>query len=212
MGSNHSQSDKDPVPNFSQDNGKTVVKEKLKKLYGKQLVDDNLEKFADILSDKEKLKKVYLHTDFAEAKNLQQSIKNMSFVEPTQDSTKGPMFSSGASEAVASPTTLQMLARKSTDETELGVNSGKNHFANNEEGADDDIEPQALNTVDPFLDMKNKIRVKLIVAETSRNQLERTLKRVISPFVNMDNHGGTSYTFQILIIQHHLVSSILLLQ
>jgi hypothetical protein len=196
MGSRHSNEDKDPLPNAIKDSGKDVVREKLKKLYGKQLVNDNLEKFADILSDKEKLKKVYLHTDFAEAKKLQKTIKNMNYEEIDNDNKKSaPMFSSAASSSVASPTTLQMLeARRSREGSiDLSGDDNSDRQDNTEESEDIDNEAHALNTVDPFLDMKNKIRVKLIVAETSRNKLERRLKRVISPFVNMDFYGGNIF-------------------
>ena len=50
--------------------GKELVAEKLTKMYGKQLSNEDLDKFATILSDVEKLKKVYLHTDFQQAQQL----------------------------------------------------------------------------------------------------------------------------------------------
>jgi hypothetical protein len=51
-------------------NGKRLVKDKLLKLYGKQLSNEDLEKFASVLSDVELLKRVYLHTDFEQARQL----------------------------------------------------------------------------------------------------------------------------------------------
>jgi hypothetical protein len=50
--------------------GKALVQDKLTRLYGKQLSQEDLEKFSDILSDVEKIKKVYLHTDFSQAQQL----------------------------------------------------------------------------------------------------------------------------------------------
>jgi hypothetical protein len=138
----HSASDKASDLDSAVSSGLDVVKEKLRTLYGEELSGDRLEKFAFMLSDTEKLKKVYLHTDFEEAKKLQKTIKDM---VPDRDSQSD----------------LQSISTPVTD------------------------------SVDPFLDMNNKIRVKLIVSETSRNKMERTLRRVISPFVNMDFHGGT---------------------
>jgi hypothetical protein len=120
--------------------GADVVKDKLRALYGDDLSGERLDKFAFMLSDAEKLKRVYLHTDFEEAKKLQKII------------------TSDRDSADFSPTT--------------------------------DVASDTTDSVDPFLSMGNKIRVKLIVSETSKTKLERTLRRVISPFVNMDFHGG----------------------
>ncbi|KAL0487621.1 GlmM [Acrasis kona] len=53
---------------FTDSSGKEFVKEKLRKLYGEQLTSQNLEEFAQVLSNKELLKKVYLHTNFTVGK------------------------------------------------------------------------------------------------------------------------------------------------
>jgi hypothetical protein len=57
----------------------------------------------------------------------------------------------------------------------------------------DDDEDDTMSVVtpdgkfDPFADMKNHIRIKLVVSETSRSVLEKNMKRLVSPFVSFDH-------------------------
>ena len=57
-----------------------------------------------------------------------------------------------------------------------------------DEEDDDGGNLQIVDTkFDPFADMKNHIRIKLVVSETSRNVLEKNMKRLVCPFVSFDH-------------------------
>ncbi|KAL0487622.1 gas vesicle protein GvpJ [Acrasis kona] len=107
------------------------------------------------------------------------------------------MFTSHASTSASTPTNIPF------DKFEEALGTSPNDakvLPDETESSDvDEVEQDEtiISAVDPFLDMANKIRVKLIVSETSKNNFERTIKRVISPFVNMDFHKAPFGFFHI---------------
>jgi len=197
----------------SDDGRKKVVVQKLQSLYGEKLQGEALEKFATILSDKERLKEIYLHTDFEKAKELQRSIKDLKLQKPTVLQRATMKYSSQASASpipgselsiASTPPSKSRRSRSGSAMSGLGdsavnisvspVTSVNTSGANLVEEVDEEYEEDETSDMttdsnvpiqNPYSELdSNKIRIKLIVAETSKNALEKNIKRMISPFVD----------------------------
>ncbi|KAL9642288.1 hypothetical protein ABK040_007287 [Willaertia magna] len=223
------QSDLDVFQQHSDEAGKQVVIQKLQTLYGDKLMGDSLERFATILSNKEKLKEVYLHTDFEKAKELHRSIRDLNLTKPTElqkatmkysSVSASPLIpselmsstppSAGTSNGTMSTTTTRKSRSASTNSNSLlnatligegdniNNNPSLNIEATEEEDEDTGSELDNVPVTNPYTQLDdNKIRIKLIVAETSKNAFEKNMKRMISPFVDMEKRKAPFGFFHI---------------
>ncbi len=57
-------------------------------------------------------------------------------------------------------------------------------------GTNNDSNHGGMIKFDPYADMKNHIRIKLVVSETGGNLIEKNVKRLISPFISFDNFNA----------------------
>ncbi|KAF0977227.1 hypothetical protein FDP41_003880 [Naegleria fowleri] len=199
---NDTKKDLDQFQNQSEDSGKKVVMEKLQALYGEKLQGESLDKFASILSDKERLKEIYLHTDFEKAKELQRSIKDLKMITPTVLQRATMKYSSQASASPIGGSEMLEAAKSSRRSSSAVENSSSSQLQqpHDEEEYEDDETTDVTDTPmqNPYTELdNNKIRIKLIVAETSKNALEKNLKRMISPFVDMEKRKAPFGFFHI---------------
>ena len=183
-----------------EDSGKKVVIQKLQTLYGDKLQGESLDKFATILSDKNRLKEIYLHTNFEKAKELQRSIKDLKMIKPTGIQRATMKYSSQASASPIGGSELSSASGSSSrPRRSSGANGENDHeFDDDDEDDTSELTDSGLPFQNPYTELdNNKIRIKLIVAETSKNSLEKNLKKMISPFVDMEKRKAPFGFFHI---------------
>lgn len=171
------QSTKNDIDTFlsnSESEGTSIVKAKLIALgFDKQMHPSDFNEMAYILSHKDALMNSYLHTDFSKALELKQKIERMEKSNTHSiDSSEEDL-----NESFSESNLLLMDKSVETNKNDLKIKKSKKHaLEKNEENELREIYDQLKN---------GSLRIKLIVAETSKNAVERSIKKLASPIVNL---------------------------
>ncbi|KAG2387468.1 hypothetical protein C9374_001800 [Naegleria lovaniensis] len=145
----------------------------------KQKLGNNIQQmrmFAQQLSDPEELKESYLHTDWVQTTKLISDISNK--VNEDASST----LNSNSSDLIRRGSQLLQSTQSANDMKIIG---NFNSTMSNSQGEGDLINMEISKQ--PPIQLKDKIRIKLLVTETARNSTDRTIRQLLSPVLNSFN-------------------------
>jgi len=149
----------------------------------KQKLGNNIQQmkmFAQQLSDPEELKESYLHTDWVQTTRLMTNITNN--VPTNQEGTTTSENGTGTSSA---PSSLirrgSQLLQSTQSANDMNIINSYNNSNNTDSVDMNEIAKQ------PPIQLKDKIRIKLLVTETARNSTDRTIRQLLSPVLNTFN-------------------------
>ncbi|KAL9648865.1 hypothetical protein ABK040_003795 [Willaertia magna] len=146
----------------------TIIRQKL----GNNL--NQMKIFAKQLSDIQELKESYLHTDWLQTMNLLKETSNIQnkILENSNDSESN----------------LEKLRKGSAIlvSTQSGTDMAINSYMNNNNQNNNNLNNN-LDHLPPNMELKDKIRIKLLVTETARNSTDRTIRQLLSPVLDTFN-------------------------